>query len=303
MKNIQKYAIKLLVLGILFLVPAIASAAPNWSLVDKDEDGMTTYVDLNSISPYNGNANIVRFFVMEKNPVNLYSMLMKIDQNQWTYLEFGTFGPNDKLVGWEKQNLSWNNYDKEWPIPKAVLSNFKGESTVSAPQTDDGINNSGKLVYNGALAGNGWRMENPETGVSTSVQKVVISGITSGEMEYSGDAWIHVKTNNGNFVDVKVISRQHGDNQYNTYRTYQLQLRYREIEAIYDLPTKYGLTNSSLTKVPGQVEVSLSGHTITAKLIVNGAIVSNIEATDDGVNSLSGLVSSMGASGNLKIYK
>ncbi|WP_175490556.1 hypothetical protein [Pelosinus propionicus] len=293
-----------LLLLILLLLSATAFAAPNWVSVDKDESGMTTYVDLNSISSYNGNPNIIRFVVMEKNPTNLYSMLMSIEKNQWTYLEFGVFSyPGEKLTGWEKQNLSWSNYDKEWPIPKVVLSNLNSKSTVSAPQTDDGINNSGNLIYNGPLTGNGWRMENPETGVNTPVQKVVISGITSSEMDYSGDAWIHVKTDNGAFVEVNVLSKQHGDSQYNTYRTYQLRLRYRGIEAAYDLPTKYGLINSALTKVPGHVEVSLRGHTITANLIVNGAIVSNIETIDDGVNSLSGLVSSMGASGNLKIYK
>lgn len=109
---------------------ATVFATPNWVLVERDEQGKATYVDVNSIAAYNGNSNIVRFSVMEENPKDLYSMLMNIEKNKWTYFESAVWGyPGQKFLGWEKQNLSWDNYDKEWPIPKVVLSNYNSQTS------------------------------------------------------------------------------------------------------------------------------------------------------------------------------
>lgn len=286
---------------IFVLLTAICSAQDNWILVDKEADGRLTYVNLDSIEFAKSDPNVVRFIVGEQNPANLYSMLLKINQPQWTYYEWAEFGPGDKIVGFSKPQLDWSNYDPNWPLPKAVLSHLPSQTSQNSLPTDN--TSGGILLYNGALKGTGWKLENPEAGVKLPAQKVVISGITTGEMDISGDAWIHVRTNMYRSVNIDVLSKQHGDNQYNTYRTYQLVLSYDGKRAVYDLPTKQGLVNGDLTRVPGQVEVSLDGHTIVADLVVNGASVCRLTANDSEVTSLSGLVASMGASGNMQIYK
>lgn len=121
---------------LMFVFTATVFAAPNWSFVEKDEYGTEIYIDLNSISAYNGNSNLIRFIVREK-PMNLYSILMNLENNQWTTFEQATFAyPGEKLVGWGKQQLRWANYDKEWPIPKVVLSHYNSRTSqpVSKPQ-------------------------------------------------------------------------------------------------------------------------------------------------------------------------
>lgn len=87
-------------IGLLLLMMVVFAttvfAAPNWFLADKDERGRLTYIDLNSIAPYNGNPNVVRVSFLEKNPIDRYSMLLNIERNQWTYFECGTI-PNRDL--------------------------------------------------------------------------------------------------------------------------------------------------------------------------------------------------------------
>lgn len=292
---------------IMLVFSATAFAAPNWIMVDKDEHGTLNYVDLNSISAYNGNPNIVKFLVMEKNPTNLYSMLMNIENNQWTYLEFASFAyPGEKIVGWEKQNLSWNKYDKEWPIPKTVLSNLNGKSSISSPQNNDGINDNGNLIYNGPLRGKGYEIINKETGVDTDVHKVVLSRITTGNASYDGDAWININTNNWRTIAIHVDSKFYRNDAtpIDSYRTYQLRFDYAGGHTVtYPLPQTKKMLGEDAISVPGDIEVSLSGNTITAKLIVDGNTVSQMQVTDADVTSLRGKLTMMGAEGNLTIYK
>lgn len=127
----------------MFVFTATVFAASNWSFVEKDGYGKETYIDLNSIAPYNGNQNIVRVSFMTKNPIDYYSMLINIETNQWTYFESAKWGyPGQKLIGWEKQELDWANYDREWPVPKAVLSN---DHSQPSQQVRENLNNQSSI--------------------------------------------------------------------------------------------------------------------------------------------------------------
>jgi hypothetical protein len=203
-------------MGLLILVmlafSATAFATPNWVFVEKDETGKTTYVDLNSITAYNRNPNIVRFSVMDKNPTDMYSMLMNIEKHQWTYFESAVWGyPGQKFMGWEKQNLSWDNYDREWPIPKIVLSNYNSQPSQQVSEPSKSVRSSNTVTNFTQEMGNmhlvlARKVEQgvfPETLDLLSGQSG-IRAIVLSQLNNYDSGFIQFKLDNGQYVGISV---------------------------------------------------------------------------------------------------
>lgn len=111
MKNIKKYAINLLLLGILFLIPAIVSAASNWQFMN-EENGSRYYIDINSIERKGDSVFYNTKQIYSQGNYDIITMEYKPDKRVMRYYWEKQYDTNGRLV----QSVSTTDINPFGPV-------------------------------------------------------------------------------------------------------------------------------------------------------------------------------------------